>query len=196
MNKGINRASGDVIGILNSDDILLPGALAAVASAFASGDADLAFGDVIAEGEFGTRLINATERGMDRAMTIPHPGCFVRADAYDRWGVFDTQYRIAADYELLLRFVSGQAKLVNLHRPVALFREGGVSSRSFAVALEAYRIQRLYYGRAHALRRGLTRISATVLLVVRKTVGTLVLGKERYGRIRSVLRNRSIPKVQ
>jgi len=188
MNKGIRLARGDVIGILNSDDVLLSGALAAVASAFESGNADVVYGDVIAEGEFGNRVIKATMRGMDRAMTIPHPGCFVHASAYARWGAFNTRYRIAADYELLLRFISRNARFVNLHQAVARFREGGVSSRSFALAREAYGIHEVYFGRAHALRCGFVRVSAAILLNLRKSAGSLLLGKERYARLRSAFR--------
>jgi hypothetical protein len=165
-----------------------------VTEAFRSTDSDVVFGDVIAEDEFGNRVLHATLAGLDRAMTIPHPGCFVRASAYSRWGVFDTRYRIAADYDLLLRFQSNGATFFDLRQPVARFRGGGVSSRPFALLREAYRIHKIHFGRVHALRCAVIRAWSASFLNLRKTAGTLLLGKTRYARLRLKFRNRPLSK--
>jgi glycosyltransferase involved in cell wall biosynthesis len=131
LNKGIARATGDVIGHLHSDDEFLPGTFDAVTEFFRSQDADVVYGDVEVLGPDGPELYKGSLKGIREIMSIPHPGCFVRRTTYERWGVFDTRYRFHGDYDLLLRWYLGGARLVSLNRLVARFQTGGVSSGSF-----------------------------------------------------------------
>lgn len=193
MNKGIGLAAGEIICLLNSDDRLLPGVLDQVRSVMGQSDADVAYGAVVVEGEFGARTLHASLDGLDSAMTIPHPGCFVRARAYRRWGVFDTRLRIAADYDLLLRLRRGGASFVPLRDPVAAFAEGGASSKTFALAREMFVIHRRQLSLPHALRQAATRLALGAYLHARRAVGTRLLGEERYARVRARFRGAERP---
>lgn len=140
-NKGIGLASGEVVGILNAGDCLQPGTLAAVTEAFAAfPDADVVHGRCAYTDADGHALY---EQGPDlrdgmiwKKMPFHHPTCFVRRTAYDRFGRFDTSYRIAMDYELMLRFYIRGARFVVLDRTLAVMALSGVSDRRWRQGVE------------------------------------------------------------
>jgi glycosyltransferase len=145
MNKGIARATGDVVGTLNADDLYAgPGVLASVAGAFAPG-VDAVWGDLVyVAGADPARVVRTWRSGpyapgrFERGWMPPHPAFFARREAYLRHGAFDTAYRIAADFELMLRFLA-VAGLPSRHLPEVLvrMRTGGASNRSPAAILRA-----------------------------------------------------------
>lgn len=130
-NKGIARAKGDIIGIINSDDIMLPGALQAVAEAY-DGATDLYRGSVV--------IVNKATgfRGRENpSMKFPlapfvihcaHQGTFISADAYKRWGGYDIKFRYMMDFDLMTRMYQGGAQLKRVEHDIAEFRLGGVST--------------------------------------------------------------------
>ena len=76
---------------------------------------------------------------------ITHPTCFVTRDTYERFGVFDTQYRSAADYDLMLRyFMSGEVVFTPAYRVLSNFHLGGMSSSQTGVRENA--LVRFRYG--------------------------------------------------
>lgn len=139
MNKGIRLATGDIVGILNSDDFYAaPHVLEKVAIMFRQSSIDALFADMVY-----VRLSN-----LDRVVRYysgagftpekfawgwmpPHPTFFVRRDLYARYGLFHTDYRIAADYELMARFLARhKARYAYLPEVIVKMRLGGVSTRS------------------------------------------------------------------
>lgn len=113
MNKGIARATGDVIGILNSDDFYTSDTvLERVAEAMAGGDVDAVYGDIhyVRDGDLRRCVRYYSSRPFRRWMMrlgfMPaHPSFYCRREIYDRCGTFDTTYRVAADFENLLRLI-------------------------------------------------------------------------------------------
>lgn len=113
MNKGIARATGDVIGILNSDDFYTSDTvLERVAEAMAGGDVDAVYGDIhyVRDGDLHkcVRYYSSRpfRRGLMRLGFMPaHPSFYCRREIYERYGTFDTTYRVAADFENLLRLI-------------------------------------------------------------------------------------------
>ena len=109
MNKGIGLCTGDVIGILNADDRYSdPQVLADVLDLFKDERVDACYGNqVFVDGN--DRVVRYWKSGPYRAARLylgwmpPHPTFFVRSRVYERLGVFDTRYPIAADYEFMLR---------------------------------------------------------------------------------------------
>ena len=114
MNKGIAHASGDIVGFLNADDFYAhDGVLNAVAQCFAEDPVlDACYSDLIYVDQLDTsRTVrywqtNPFEAGsFSRGWCPPHPTFFVRRSVYERLGGFDLSYGIAADVELMMRFL-------------------------------------------------------------------------------------------
>lgn len=136
MNKGLARATGDVVGFLNADDRLAdPQALTRVAEACLRG-ADAVYGDLLyvtGDGGVLRRWRSGAYRHglMARGWMPPHPTFYARRICFETHGGFDPNFRIAGDYELMLRFlhVAGLTPAY-LPRVQVHMRSGGVSNRS------------------------------------------------------------------
>jgi len=150
-NKGIQMATGDIVGIINADDGYLPGALAAVAeTAQNHPDSDVYYGNAIHERFDGTDVYEFRPKpqiGPDiwRSMPVSHPATFVRRLAYERFGLFDTRCPLAMDYELLLRFYCMGANFQHVNAFIARFRYG--QARGLGV-LKEVRDSRIRNGQA------------------------------------------------
>lgn len=139
MNKGIQLATGDIVGILNSDDFYAePMVLEKVIALFKESGADALFADLV---YVRPDNLNQTVRyysGADftpdkfaRGWMPPHPTFFVKRELYDRYGLFCTDYKIAADYELTARFLARhKVSYAYLPEVIVHMRTGGVSTRS------------------------------------------------------------------
>lgn len=137
MNKGIARATGDVIGILNSDDFYTSDTvLERVAEAMAGGDVDAVYGDIhyVRDGDLHkcVRYYSSRpfRRGLMRLGFMPaHPSFYCRREVYERCGTFDTTYRVAADFENLLRLIYVN-RIRTCYLPVdfVTMRTGGAST--------------------------------------------------------------------
>lgn len=137
MNKGLVMATGEVVGILNSDDFYSNNQIiSTVVHAFESSDTDAVYGDLVFIDPVN---LSRTVRTYSSAKWNPqkfahgympaHPTFFVRRKYYELYGRFETDYQIAADYELLIRFLYVY-KLRYTYLPVTMvkMRKGGVSS--------------------------------------------------------------------
>ena len=112
MNKGIRMATGDVVGILNSDDFYASDKiLQIVADEFLKGNIDSVYANLeYIDANDPKRVIRywrskKYQEGLFRSGWHPaHPTFFVKKEIYEKYGVFDLSFKIAADYELMLRF--------------------------------------------------------------------------------------------
>ena len=139
MNKGIAVATGDVIGFINSDDFYpSPGVLAVVASAFESSGADCCYGDLCyVQQEDVSKIVRFWRSSpfasgkFSRGWCPPHPTFFVRREVYTRLGGFDLSFNIAADFELMMRYLEA-AHITSRYIPQVLvkMRLGGITNRS------------------------------------------------------------------
>ena len=137
MNKGVALATGDVVGILNSDDFYSDeGVLAAVARELAQGEADAVYGDIhYVRGEDLTRCVRYySSRYFRRWMMVmgyqpAHPSFYCRRECYERYGAFDISLRIAADFENMLRLIYKNG-ISTRYVPMdfVTMREGGAST--------------------------------------------------------------------
>lgn len=137
MNKGIKKSTGDVIGILNSDDFYFDNhVISKISEAFSDADIDAVFGDLIF---VDPENLNKTVRTYSSKKWHPerfakgympaHPTFFVRREYYEKHGLFEIDYEIAADYEMLIRLLYVH-KLNYKYLPMKMvkMRKGGVSS--------------------------------------------------------------------
>jgi glycosyltransferase involved in cell wall biosynthesis len=149
MNKGIQRATGEVIGIINADDQLMPDALLQVSQIFEDPTVDYVFSEAIlmdeSERVIGRGLPLQTSAapplwpfGFDWRFYTPytHPTLFVRKRVYEAHGAFDLRYRLAADHDLMARFISKGLTGVQATHPLARFRLGGLSSGTTSIFKE------------------------------------------------------------
>ncbi len=145
MNKGIGRATGEVVGILNADDCYRdPLVIRDVAHAFAADQAvDACYGDIVYINEAG-KLVRSWKAGKHHlagwysGWMPPHPSLFVRRRVYERYGVFDLRYPIAADYELMLRLLlKHKISVKYLERVVVEMMPGGTSTKSVRNIIKA-----------------------------------------------------------
>jgi glycosyltransferase involved in cell wall biosynthesis len=143
MNKGIARATGDIIGLLNADDIYADAdVLSRIADAFLHHGADAVLGDIgyFRDG-FPDRIVRRYNSGRFRPGRVrwgwmpAHPAMFLTRDAYARIGNYRTDYKIAADFEFVVRAFA-KAKLNYVHVPDMLvkMRLGGVSTSGLGAA--------------------------------------------------------------
>ena len=136
MNKGISLASGDIIGILNSDDVLADeSVIEKVVAGFDGDNVDAVYSDLIYVSEYDlnkpTRLYSSkvfSKQMIKFGIMLPHPTFYVRKRCYDELGLYKTTYRVAADFELLARFMSKGIKAIRLPFISVKMREGGISS--------------------------------------------------------------------
>src|SRR5690606_16957731 len=111
MNKGVLAATGDLIGILNSDDVYQScEAVSCVVDTFLKEDVGIVYGDLVyVSGEDDSRVIRHYSGRTFAPWKLrfgwmpPHPASFVRASVYRTVGLYKTDYDIAADYEFMVR---------------------------------------------------------------------------------------------
>ncbi|MBG6187865.1 glycosyltransferase family 2 protein [Flavobacterium sp. CAN_S2] len=142
MNKGIRACTGDVIGILNSDDLYQDSTvIASVMEQFiADPELDILYADLVYVKRDDTNKVVRRWRTksyydsfFENANVPPHPALFVKNKVYEKVGMFDLQYKLAADYELMLRmFKKHQFKSKYFNKLVIKMRLGGATNQSFA----------------------------------------------------------------
>ena len=164
INKGIKMATGDIVGILNADDVLASNeTLAHIAAAFTPG-IDALYADIrfVKLGETLEALREAKtvrycsakrwKPWMFRfAAMVPHPSFYVRRECFERLGGYSLDYRICADFELELRYLY-LAKLKSAYLPecVVVMRMGGASTAGWRSNIEINR-EDLRALRAHGI---------------------------------------------
>ncbi len=140
MNKGIALATGDVIGFLNADDFYAsPDVLATVAAAFEASGADCCYGDLryvqqvdVSKTVRYWRSTPFAPGLFGRGWCPPHPTFFVRRELFERLGGFDLSFKIAADVELMARFLEvGHVSSYYIPKVLVHMRMGGTTNRSW-----------------------------------------------------------------
>ncbi|MCT4654328.1 MAG: glycosyltransferase [Cohaesibacter sp.] len=139
LNKALLRASGDVVGLLHSDDIFASDqVLEQVAKAFEDPDVDAVYGDLQYVSKDDTeRVIRNWVSGtfsrekLAKGWMPPHPALFLRRSLIDDLGAYDTSFQIAADYDTILRYFSQpDFKAIYIPHVFVKMRVGGESNRS------------------------------------------------------------------
>ncbi len=143
MNKGIKLAKGQLIGIVNSDDSYEKDTIEHVVNHFGNSQFEVIYGMQRTFLDGKEKAVVIYHHDFLPQQMITHPTCFVTKDTYEKFGVFDTRYRSAADYDLMLRFsLSGEVVFTPIYRVLSNFALGGMSSSQTGVrenALVRYR---------------------------------------------------------
>ena len=148
INKGISMATGDVIAILNSDDFYADSTIISkVLEAFEKGNCDSVYCDLQYVDRDDTKKVKRnwiagayTDGLFFKGWMPPHPAFFISKSCYEKFGVFNTTLRSAADYELMLRMLHVK-KISTFYLPILAvkMRDGGKSNVSIANRIKANR---------------------------------------------------------
>jgi glycosyltransferase involved in cell wall biosynthesis len=139
INKGIALATGDVVGVLNSDDFFpTPDVMAAVAAEFERANTDMVYGDIafVKPGNLEKiiRLYSSAKfkpRKFAYGYMPAHPSCYIKKSCYGQYGLYQHDYKIAADYELLMRMMfTHKISSSYLNKIFVYMRTGGVSNQT------------------------------------------------------------------
>jgi len=134
MNKGISLCSGEIVGIVNADDIIYSDTLSKVSEAISMRDIDYVHGSVHFMNEKGVvlgEMFSLSSEDIENKKYIdipfPHPSLFVKKNIYREIGLFNTTFKLSADYDFSLRLLGKNYKGFNLGMVTGKFRSGGNS---------------------------------------------------------------------
>ena len=148
MNKGLSIATGDIIGILNSDDFYPnENVIEKVVKTMTATGCDAVYGDLVyVDPLHATKVLrkwiagNYTKKQFYNGWMPPHPTFFVKREVYEKFGNFNLQFKSSSDYELLLRFMFlNEIKVKYLPGVLVHMRAGGHSNRSLKNRLAAHK---------------------------------------------------------
>ncbi len=138
MNKGIKLASGDVIGILNSDDFYMNEfVISDIVKEFKRVKKDIVYADLVyAKPDDLQKVVRYYDSGYFAPKKLAygwmpaHPTLFVKKSIYEKYGAYKIDYKIAADYEIVVRFLSKyNLSYSYLKKAIVKMRVGGISTR-------------------------------------------------------------------
>jgi glycosyltransferase involved in cell wall biosynthesis len=184
MNKGIKKASGDFIGILNADDWYEPGIITQVvdkinnrcSSGYVVFYCDYYHYDEELSVESKVKRYSTMKYW--KGMSISHQSMFIARGVYEELGFYDLAYRLASDYDFLLRMVGAGVEFVKIDTHGVNFRRGGESTMKMNRSIrEASKINRQYFGffsKGHflfILNNHIPSILGNLKLILYKIVG-------------------------
>lgn len=145
MNKGVALASGTVFGFLHSDDLFADaGVLSRIAAKMLEDKSELCYGDLVYTDVRAEKVIRTWKSGsfskakFRRGWMPPHPTVYVKRDLIETYGTFNEAFRIAGDYEFLLRYMYlADLKLSYIPEVLVKMRIGGESNQSIKNRLKA-----------------------------------------------------------
>lgn len=196
MNKGLQLARGELIGLLNADDFYEPDAVEQVVALYLEGGLSaIYYGDnLVLHDDLRLKYRRHASLYYWLGMSICHQAMFVHRDIYRQLGGYREGFRLAADYDFLLRTVAAEVSLIHVPVLLVTYRESGLTGRNYAQSLnEARRINREHFGwfsRYHAAylaSYGKTLVLYGLQLVVRLLFGQSCLDRLKILYLRKVL---------
>lgn len=140
MNKGIKLATGDYVGILNSDDVFSgPSTIEDLVTFLKANPAcDAAYANLVFVKRDNTDVVTRTYSSASFSpwkirfgFMIPHPTFYARRGLFEQHGDYKTGYRVSADFELMTRFITRGIKLARHDSTMVKMRQGGISTTGF-----------------------------------------------------------------
>lgn len=184
MNKGIRMATGDVIGILNSDDFYTSdNVLEQINMTFEKDNVDAVYADIhfVDDSDLNKTVryysSKVFRRGLMRLGFMPaHPSFYIKKVCFDKIGLYNTSYRIAADFEFLLRAIFiNRIKTKYIEEDFVTMRTGGVSTSGLSSHklimkehLRAFKENKIYTNRLLLSLRYVYKIGEVILSRIRR----------------------------
>lgn len=178
-NKGIGLATGDLIGILNSDDFYASkNVLEIVVNKVKADNVDCIWGDLVYIDKYDPNMVvrnwkssSYKEGNFQKGWHPPHPAFFVKKWVYKKYGLFRTDLSTSADYELMLRFLE-KNKITSSYIPQILvkMRDGGVSNKNYWNLIKAnfgcykaFRVNKLKINHFFIIRKPLSKLRQFII---------------------------------
>lgn len=189
MNKGISLASGDLIGLLNADDFYELDSIKAVVDTYLSDRKEcIVYGRIcILQKDVNIRYSFYAHCDFWKGLCHSHPGMFVHKDVYKNIGQYDQRYRVASDYDFILRALSNNVPFKPIDKNIVYFRNSGLSFTNLYLGLNETRtIIKRYYGfyslthLKHLLVYGKSVMLIVLQKIIRALFGEKILCKARY----------------
>ncbi|MEB2289970.1 glycosyltransferase family 2 protein [Priestia megaterium] len=144
MNKGIKMTTGEIIGIINSDDYYENDALQIIANSYVDNNSyDVYHGLLKFYNSGNLSMIRGTDSSILPKHMIEHPTCFLKRTTYEKYGYFNCKYKYVADYELLCRIQKNKGKFKLIDEVIANFYDGGAGD-SLESVIEALKFRYEY----------------------------------------------------
>ena len=172
-NKGIQHAKGDLVGIVNSDDILLPESLLAIATSYQKGEYDIYRGNSIIWNPISNKKYR--EYPSLKFSTTPifvnvaHESTFVTLNAYKKFGTYDIDLHYTMDLDFFIRAYKLGAKFKHVNHDVVQFRLGGATSTSMLKKRKDY-IKMAYNNNASKLHAHLYFLGMILIDLGKRTL--------------------------
>jgi glycosyltransferase involved in cell wall biosynthesis len=176
MNKGIKVAGGLFIGFVNADDYFYSNTVSNLTSGLAEREFDYTFGSVDmikTNGEYIETFCPILKAELNRfkgeyiSMPSPHQAIFIKRKILNELGGFDLQFKLAADYDLILRVMAISKSVWYFQDIVGCFRQGGVSG-SYDTFLEVYILLKKH--QIGFFRRGIVTIESLIKVFISKSL--------------------------
>lgn len=129
-NKGIKMASGTFIGLINSDDKLVEGAIELINRTYLKTGADIIYGDtIVVDEKNGLKMLKKAGpiENIKYEMPFIHQSCFIKKSAYEKCGEYSKEYKICMDYDMMVRLYQNKFSFANANGIISIFSYGGTS---------------------------------------------------------------------
>ena len=148
MNKGILKATGELVGIINSDDFYSENtSVENIVKAYQNnGKPDILYGNMkfFNPDTNQFKIIYPSTSTLKTDMTLNHPTCFLKGELY-KCKLFDINFKICADYDLILFFYTSGKKLLYIDKMITTMRIGGASDNFKLSTKEVFMVQKKYF---------------------------------------------------
>jgi glycosyltransferase involved in cell wall biosynthesis len=197
MNKGIKKATGEFIGMLNADDWYESGILEKIKDKITGFQESFEDRVIYCDHYWydeelspGTKIKRKSEMKYWKGMTISHQAMFVHRSVYEKLGSYNLEYRFASDYEFFLRMIKAGVVFEKIDVYGINFRKGGISTKYMNQSItEVSRIVRKYFGTVSKeymlflLTNRLPSLLGNIRLILTK-----IIGKDKTNRLRRLRR--------
>lgn len=190
INKGISFATKPLVGLIHCGDFYEKNVLRIVYNEYLKTKADIIYGNIDIREQVGDNVIShfpiADHLLLRNKMSIFHPSCFISLKTYQEFGLYDVNYRLAADYEYLFKLFVNGCNFLHLTDVVAVFNAEGLSSKGFKLSLrENTKIRTKYNGRLNGFIYFLSKTATNFYFSSRKQLITFLIGEETFNKMKS-----------
>jgi glycosyltransferase involved in cell wall biosynthesis len=190
INKGISFATRPLVGLIHCGDFYEKNVLKIVYNKYLKTGADIIYGNIDIREEVGNNVIShfpiADHLMLRNKMSIFHPSSFISLETYQKFGLYDVSYRLAADYDYLLKLFVNGCHFAYLPEVIAVFNAEGLSSKGFKLSLkENTEIRTKYNGRLNGFIYFLKKTVSNFYFSSRKQLITFLIGENTFNKIKS-----------